>query len=570
MKLHTKIMMISLLPVFILGIGIFILAADRIADGIYDEAYDGMQATSLAIKNIFEVGNQGSYHVDENGDLWKGETLNISKSTQIVDHIKETTGMDVTIFWGDTRILTSIKNSAGDPQIGTKASDNVIQTVLKKGNDYFDRNTKILDDKYIVCYTPFYQNGADSGEAVGMVFIGKPRYTVSKIINQIRLQMLIAVALVLLVTGIIVIVLVNHIVHALEKSMHLLQRISEGDLTIEIDPKLLKRRDEVGMLGKEIQELRNKLQTIINVLSEKSIQIDLGADTLKTRSENILQAMKGLDQASHEMSASCMSQAEDAANAGNDVTIMGEMLGSSHTEIKNMYQISNQIQSVSEEMMTEILELNQDMKQVRQSIHYLGEQTNLTKESADKIGHATELIAAVASQTSLLALNASIEAARAGDSGKGFGVVATEIQNLSVQANNAVKDIWNMVESLTQNSDHTIQRMEEVHTVIKNQENTIQKTGMAFENVRNQIQEFVSHVDTLLEKAEKIEQIRTDMIFAVQNSAALSQENAARIEEMMASVQSVYGEIQALSGQTNELGTLSTQMKGSVRLFVTV
>ena len=57
MKLRTKIMMIALLPVFVLGIGIFILAADRTANGIYDEAYAGMQAASLAVRDIFEVGN---------------------------------------------------------------------------------------------------------------------------------------------------------------------------------------------------------------------------------------------------------------------------------------------------------------------------------------------------------------------------------------------------------------------------------------------------------------------------------------------------------------------------------
>lgn len=71
MKLRTKMMMISLLPVFVLGIGILILAADRIADGIYQEAYGGMQAAALAVRDIFEVGNKGKYHLDENGDLWK-------------------------------------------------------------------------------------------------------------------------------------------------------------------------------------------------------------------------------------------------------------------------------------------------------------------------------------------------------------------------------------------------------------------------------------------------------------------------------------------------------------------
>ena len=157
MKLKGKILALSLSPVILLGTLMFLAAADRIANGIYDEAYVGMQATTLAVRDIFEEGNDGTYHIDENGDLWKGDTMNISKATNITDHIKQSTGMEVTIFWGDTRILTSIVNEQGERQINTPASAEVIDHVLKNGKTYQDRNVEILGKKYIVCYTPIYQ-----------------------------------------------------------------------------------------------------------------------------------------------------------------------------------------------------------------------------------------------------------------------------------------------------------------------------------------------------------------------------------------------------------------------------
>lgn len=566
MKLRTKIMMIALLPVFVLGIGIFILAADRTANGIYDEAYAGMQAASLAVRDIFEVGNHGSYHMDKNGNLWKGESLNISEAVEIVDHIKSETGMDVSIFWKDTRILTSIKNEAGERQIHTKASDAVIKKVLDQGEYYLDRNVEILGEDYIVCYAPFYQD-MDTNKPVGMVFVGKPRTQVKKIINEIRLQILITILLVVLITAIFVTRLVKRIVSALEGSMRLLQKVSKGDLSIEPDRVLLKRSDEIGMLERGILELRNKLREIVNVLKEKSTQLDLEAGSLKKRSANILQVMKGLDQSAQEMSASCMIQAEDVGAAGNDVTQIGKMIGSNNVEMKRMYEISSQIQKMSEQMMEEMTELNSDMRQVRSSVDYLGQQTGKTKESVNKISRATELIAAVASQTSLLALNASIESARAGEFGKGFGVVASEIQNLSVQANDSVQDIQNMIKDLTENSGSMTQRMEETQKMIQNQEKTIQKTGNVFENVKNEIKESVMHMDVMLEKSEEMEHIRTDMVAVVQNSAALSQENAANIEEIMKAINGAYEEIQKLSGKTEELSKVSEEMKGSVGVF---
>lgn len=566
MKLRTKIMMIALLPVFVLGIGIFILAADRTANGIYDEAYAGMQAASLAVRDIFEVGNDGSYYMDEKGDLWKGESLNISQAVEIVDHIKNRTGMDVTIFWGDTRILTSIKDEEGERQIHTKASDAVIEKVLKKGEYYLDRNVEILGVEYIVCYAPFYQE-MNTDKPVGMVFVGKPRAQVKKIINEIRLQILIAILVVLVITAVLVTGLIKRIVSALRRSMWLLQKISEGDLSVEPDLVLLMRSDEIGMLGKGILELRNKLRAIVDILKEKSSQLDLEADTLRKQSGNILQVMKGLDQSAQEMSASCMSQAEDAGTAGNDITQIGEMIGSSNVEIKRMYEISGQIQGMSEQMMEEIIKLNNDMERVRNSVDYLEHQAGKTKQSVDKINRATELIATIASQTSLLALNASIEAVRAGEFGRGFGVVASEIQNLSVQANDSVQDIQNMVQDLTENSDNMTQRMEETQKMIKNQEKTIQKTGGVFENVKDEIKESMMHMDVMFEKSREMEHVRTNMVAVVQNSAALSQENAANVEEMMRAISGVYEELQGLSGKTEELSEISEEMKESIGVF---
>lgn len=567
MKLRTKIMAISLLPAFLLGVGIFILSADRIANGIYDESYAGMEAAALAVKDIFEVGNDGEYQLDENGDLWKGKTLNISRSVEIVDHIKDTTGMDVTVFWGDTRILTSIKSENGERQINTKASDVVVQKVLKNGEYFLDRNVKILGTEYVVCYVPFYQEGQDNTTPIGMVFLGKPRSRVSKIINEIRLQMLSAITIVLIITAVIVTLIVKRILDALSKSMGLLRKISEGDLTVDADPSLLKRPDEIGMLGREIHSLREKLLEIIDVLREKSKELNTESETLKQRSENILSVMQGLDKAAQEMSVSSTNQAQDAATAGSDVGNMGEMLGNSTVKIRKMHTISNQIQTVSEQTMHEMQALNEEMQQVNLSINYLGQQTRLTKESADKINTATELIAAVASQTSLLSLNASIEAARAGDLGKGFGVVAAEIQKLAVQSNEAVEDIRNMAETLTKNSNETIQRMEEVQAVIEHQNETIKKTGHVFDDVRTGIRESADHMNMVIQQTEEMEKIRTDIVASVQNSASLAQENAASIEEMLASLENAYDDIHVLSKQTNDLGNLSKQMKDSVGVF---
>ena len=95
MKLKAKILSLSLLPVILLGVSMFLVAADRIEDGIYNEAYVGMQATTLAVRDIFEIGHSGQYWLNEDGELYKGEEFNISQAMDIVDHIKENTDISI-------------------------------------------------------------------------------------------------------------------------------------------------------------------------------------------------------------------------------------------------------------------------------------------------------------------------------------------------------------------------------------------------------------------------------------------------------------------------------------------
>ena len=125
-----------------------------------------------------------------------------------------------------------------------------------------------------------------------------------------------------------------------------------------------------------------------------------------------------------------------------------------------------------------------------------------------------------------------------------------------------------MIENLTLNSNQTMQRMEQVQLVIKDQEENIKKTGVVFENVQSGIKESANHMDMIMEKSEELEEVRTDIIAAVQNSAAIAEENAASIEAVMTSIENVYKELGVISGKTTYLGTLSTEMKESIHIFL--
>ncbi len=567
MKLKEKILALSLVPVLVLGITMFLVAADRIANGIYDAAYNGMHATTLAVRDIFEEGKSGAYHMDEQGMLWKGDALNISQATNIVDHIKESTGIDVTIFWGDTRILTSIVDEHGARQINTKASAEVAERVLQNGETYYDRNIEILEQRYIVSYTPLYQE--NSKEIIGMIFLGTPQQTVSVIINKIRGQFLLIILCMLLFVTVIAYTLVSRIVAALKKNMELLDCISSGNLQIEVQPALVRRKDEIGDLAKNILNLTDALRTIVLNIRTKSEALNEDTNEIERISDNVYQVMKEVNNATQEMGTSCTTQAEDANQANSNVACMGDMIIENTTQITELHEISGTMKTGATAALEQVAELNDVMRSVKESIAFLSEQTSLTNESVAKISSTTELITAIASQTNLLSLNASIEAARAGEHGRGFSVVASEIQQLSEQSNRAAGEIQKMIANLNTNSTHTLDRVKEVQHVIEKQEENIQKTSEIFREVCNHIDQSASGMDIIMENSEKLEDIRTETVTVVQDSASLSEENSASIQEMMASIENIYQELGDISDKTKALNALSKEMTASVDVFHT-
>lgn len=567
MKLKGKILALSLIPVVTLGIVMLLAAADRIANGIYDEAYIGMQATALAVRDIFEVGNSGSYHLDENGMMWKGDTLNISQAENITDHIKENTGMEVTIFWGDTRILTSIVNERGERQINTQASAEVARRVLKNGETYQDRNVEILGKNYIVCYTPVYQE--NSSEIIGMVFLGTPQETVSAIINKVRKQFFLIIICMVIFVAAVAYILVSRIIMVLEKNMSILDSISKGILNIDIEQDILNRKDEIGDLGKNILHLKNSLRDIVKNIHAKSNELSSEATHIETISLNVYQVMKEVNNTTQEMAESSTAQAQDANQASANVSAMGTLIENNTIQLNELHSISGDMKSASAAVAAQFEQLNTVMQSVKESIHFLSQQTSLTNESVAKISSAAELITAIASQTNLLSLNASIEAARAGEHGRGFSVVASEIQQLSEQSNSAAGRIQVMITNLNANSAQTLERVKQVQGIIEKQEMDIQATGEIFQKVRRDIDKSVADMDMIMENSKKLEDTRTDTVAIVQNSAALSQENSASLEEVMASIENIYHELGNISEKTGFLKALSQKMTESVDVFHT-
>lgn len=253
--------------------------------------------------------------------------------------------MEITVFWEDTRMLTSIVNANGERQINTQASAEVVDRVLKKGETYQNRGVEILGTKYIVCYTPIYQENSD--EIVGMVFLGTPQETVSAIINKVRLQFLAIILCIVIIAAIVSYILVKRIISALKNNMNILDKIANGFLHIDMEQSILKRKDEIGDLGKNIFHLKDSLRTIVKNIHTKSHDLENEAADTESISQNVYQVMNEVNNSTREMTASCSKQAEDASQASANVTSMGDMIENNTLQLNQLHEISGDMKDVS-------------------------------------------------------------------------------------------------------------------------------------------------------------------------------------------------------------------------------
>ena len=167
MKLKQKILLIALLPLLVLGVAITVVSNKKINDAMTETISDGLRGTATAVRSTFRKMNSEPYMLNENNELVKGD-FNISQQVDMADDIKEAANIDVSIYYGDTRYMTSAKDDSGQRVMGTLTDKEVLDTVLGQGKEYFTDNVSVSGLTYFGYYIPLFD--FETNETVGMVF----------------------------------------------------------------------------------------------------------------------------------------------------------------------------------------------------------------------------------------------------------------------------------------------------------------------------------------------------------------------------------------------------------------
>ena len=498
----------------------------------------------------------------ENGKLYKGNTL-FDNNSELVDRIGTLTGGNtVTFFLGDTRIATNVKKEDGSRAIGTKISPEVGGIVLQKGERYIGR-AQVVGNWNQTAYEPIKDAG---GTVIGIWYVGVPESPYNSLAWKSALQNISIAALL----SIIIVTLGSWLLRrsiilplsALTETAHAIANYELKEFEVN-----RKANDEITDLAQSFTKMTENLRATVQKLSDGARLASSSSHELEEAAHQTSTASTQIATTISNVSGQTLGQAEQSS------ILLDKMERATQETRAGMQHVGQTIESASRSsqaaregdtaIRTSINHLNKITKVVSfatNSIYHLGNRSS-------EIGSIITVITDISNQTNLLALNAAIEAARAGEHGKGFAVVADEVRKLAEASHSAAQKIIHMITDIQQETANTVRTMEENLLEIEEQEHMIEKAGEALETIVRQTAETSTSVEqlnnifqVLSHDSEQCLALLRQMNVLIESSATAAQQIAAAAQEQASTVEEV-------AASASGLSTLASQLNQEVSRF---
>lgn len=551
-------------PVVLLGLLSIFFMLTTVRSSMMEEIEEGLKGTAAATLAAYDQ-NTGDYMESSNGDIWKG-SYNISRSESLVDRIRDNTGMDVTFFYGDRRIMTSAVDSNGDRILNSPAGERIVEKVLQNGEEYFSNSVSLDGVMNYGYFMPVYQNGSDE-EIIGMVFVGTDKESKDAVVNGIIFGIGAAVCVAMILCIGVGLKLATSISHNIKKSISIMGKVAEGDLTVWVDDKMLKRKDEIGDLSRVTVKLKDTLKGILKGISQNSESLLEASRALGNAADTTNGTMNEVQNAVSQVVANSTEQSKNSESTSENMRIMGEHITETSTEVDTLNQNAASMQKSSKKTADTLAQLCHINEEVERIIGEVKEQTDRTNASIQKINAAMEFITSIAEETNLLSLNASIEAARAGESGRGFAVVADQIKKLAEQSNQSGHEIEETTKALMEDSAREMEIMQRMQEIITEQSGSMQETRANVSEVLKEIEASMQSILQIRESTGRLAESRGEVMEAVEQLSQIAHDNVDSTQQTYTETQEVLDTFKQVYDSAGQLKKIADELAESMQYF---
>lgn len=567
----------------IINFTVMFIVVSIVLSGIgYWQVYNGMSALEDNLLNDKLIGDVSSVklYLDKyfgkvtlgEGTLIDDSGKSIEDRFEMVDLAKEHLGDSVTVFAkeGDDfiRVITNIYKPDGSRAVGTNlGKDSKAFSSISAGKAYTGK-AEILGNPYYTAYDPILD---EQGNVIGILFVGismvDAQNQIQAHLTGVRDMFILIMLVVIVLAGCGSFIIGRKIVKPISQAVAHTQEIADLNISRDVAEQFLKRKDEIGNLGRAIQSIENNLRGIIGQTTGASELMAASAQELTATAQRAAFSAADVSRTIEEIAKGATDQAENTSVGSDNLMELGAIIEKNQEDLEVLNEVSSKVSDLVQSGLTVILELTQKTDQSSQATHEVYNSILKTNESSKKINEASNLISSIAQQTNLLALNAAIEAARAGESGRGFAVVAEEIRKLAEQSSHSTKIIDEIVNTLQGDSSLAVLTMENVETIIEDQARNVQITEMKYKEIAQAIQRVVSAVMKLNAAGIEMDSKKSDVLDTIQNLSAVAQENAACTQEASAAMVEQSASIEDIAKATEGLTEIAMELQDTVRKF---
>lgn len=562
MKIKWKVTILINTFLLILIISTCILINTKNTKLLEDDASEELKSSSALGLELLDAKYPGDWSLD--GDILYKGTTKINDDSEIVDMIGKNINLLITVFAGNTRVSTTVRDDNSNRMTGTQASEAVQSSVLNCGKTYSGK-ALVGSKKAYTYYVPLCDK---DGKVIGMWFVGKYTQLVNDKVNKATLSIF-AFMFIFLVFGVSFAFIISYYATTAYSTIGKnLERLENGDFNIRFDSRELSRKDELGAISNSFRNMQEKIKSIILSIKASSDGIRDSSGLLAEQTDNVYQHVENISATTQELSASMEETAASTEEMDAASVSIEEEIGRVHVKAEHGRTIASEIKQRAQGLKTTALNSQKTASQIYENTNKNLRQSIEKASAINEIRSLSKTILDITAQTNLLALNASIESARAGEAGKGFSVVASEITKLAHDSKNAVSQIDSISNDISASVEDMIKAskllLEFMDTKVIKDYDILVETGEQYNTDAETVEQMVTEIsNSAAHLNESVHYIRK----AIDEVTIASQEGAKGTSDIAEKSSSIYQKTNEVLEQANHNKKIASQLIDLVQFF---
>ncbi|WP_080846126.1 methyl-accepting chemotaxis protein [Cytobacillus gottheilii] len=483
-------------------------------------------------------------------------TLQTGISGKAIEHITNSMkGITLNLLDQDGNIAAS--SMENHTEASSSINDEILAKVLAQQEVVYE------NEKNLELFVPILDPTGTT--VIGAMEVIQDIQAVKQINNEILFFLLL-----IGVSSVIVVIIVSMLLSSsfskpIQQIKEMMQQLANGNLMNTYQGKA--RKDEFGLLIQDILETQTKMKEMIQGIQDLSSVVKRESIEMKHACAEMMEGTEAVAVTMQHLSSGSEQQADRTVSISEQMAVFDESITATDHEGKVILTSAAEVNGITKngkKLMTQSIE---QMSAIHSMMESAVEKVQGLDQQSKEINMLVEVIRGIADQTNLLALNAAIEAARAGEHGKGFAVVADEVRKLAEQVSSSITEITNIVDRIQLESQAVSRSLSEGFEQVEKGSNDLSKTDQAFETIYQSMLNMVNRTETISNHLTHISSNSTAMKQSLEQVASISEESAAGIEETSASVQQTSASIQQITTKAHDLERKAAELETLGKAF---